>query len=441
MKNYLREKLTLLFLLFVSISVHLKAQLPCNVLVGYYQTSWGSYIPLANVNPAYNVFCLSFLEAGGGDGVADNNNVNALSFYAINDNKLRQDIPFVQAQGKKVLISIGGGMGSFKLNSTNEKNIFVAKVMDVISSYGLDGIDIDLERPVYLRQVNGGTITNPEPHIRLMIEAIEELLVWYQITYNKKMILTMVPEVAYSSGGLSPYLASTYGVAYLPMIEALRDEIDLLMVQLYNTGGPMYGLDGVLYPPSSPDFIVSQIDALIKGFTCANGKGVYNGMSPSQIAVCLPASGAAASGYFSPAAVSAALAYLRGEGPQPGAYTLSKAGGYPDLHGLATWSINMDLINGYSFANNYSTIFNSCLTTGEEELLSTNANLIYPNPASNVLHFNGTQTQTVKIFDDLGKLVLEQNVEANGIIDVSQLSGGLYIIKVEGSTQKVLIQN
>lgn len=440
MKNYLRRKFCLFVIFFTFISATLKAQLPCNVLVGYYQTSWGSYIPLANVNPAYNVFCLSFLEAGGGDGVADNNNVNALSFFAINDVKLRQDIPFVQAQGKKVLISIGGGMGSFKLNSTNDKNVFVAKVMDVISAYGLDGIDIDIERPVYLRQVNGGTISNPEPHIQFMIEAIQELLVWYQITYNKKMILTMVPEVAYSSGGLSPYLASNYGVAYLPMIEALRNDIDLLMVQLYNTGGPMYGLDGVLYPPSSPDFIVSQIDALIQGFTCANGKGVYNGISPSQIAVCLPASGAAASGYFSTASVSAALDYLRGEGPKPGMYTLKKADGYPDLHGLATWSINMDLINGYSFANNYSTIFNSCLTTGEEEVLSANSDLIYPNPANNVLHVQSAQTSLVKIFNDLGQLVLQQNVEANGAVDISMLSEGLYVVDVAGTVQKVLVQ-
>ncbi|MFZ9847067.1 MAG: glycosyl hydrolase family 18 protein [Flavobacteriales bacterium] len=138
----------------------------------------------------------------------------------------------MQAQGKKVLISIGGGNGSFKLNSTADMNTFVTKVKNVISSQGLDGIDIDLERPIYLSQTNGGTISNPEPHIQRMIDGIKQLLSWYQTTYGKKMILTFVPEVAYTTGGLSSYLSSTYGVAYLPMIETLKNDIDLLMVHL-----------------------------------------------------------------------------------------------------------------------------------------------------------------------------------------------------------------
>ena len=68
----------------------------------------------------------------------------------------------------------------------------------------------------------------------------------------------MVPEVAYTTGGLSSYLSAVYGVAYLPIIEALKTDIDLLMIQLYNASGGNYGLDGMVYNHGTPDFIISQ---------------------------------------------------------------------------------------------------------------------------------------------------------------------------------------
>lgn len=36
----------------------------------------------------------------------------------------------------------------------------------------------------------------------------------------------------------------------------------------------------------------------------------------------------------------AAIKYLRGNGPKPGNYTLVQSGGYPNLRGMMTWSIN-----------------------------------------------------------------------------------------------------
>lgn len=169
-------------------------------------------------------------------------------------------------------MSIGGAYGSFKLSSTTDINTFVSKVKTYIQTYSLDGIDIDLERSTYLSQVSGGTISNPEAHVTNMITAIQTLLDWYQTTYGKKMLLTFVPEVAYTVGGLSSYMSSTYGVPYLAMIEAFRDDIDLVMVQLYNASGGSYGLDNKVYYEGTADFIVSQTEAMITGFTCVNSK-------------------------------------------------------------------------------------------------------------------------------------------------------------------------
>jgi chitinase len=220
----------------------------------------------------------------------------------------------------------------------------------------------------------------------------------------------------------------------------LKNDIDLLMVQFYNTGSSVVALNNAQYAPGTADFIVSQVDALVQGFTCKNGKGVFSGVSPSQIAVCLPASAQAGGGYFSTSVVSAAMAYLRGEGAKPGSYTLVQNGGYPELHGLATWSINMDLINTYSFANNYASIFTNCLTTSSEEIAVENDLFVYPNPAVNDITVNITQTQRVEMYDEMGKIVFNQWLHPNEKIDVSRFSGGLYFLRVEGSTQKVLIQ-
>src|SRR4029453_10738520 len=50
-----------------------------------------------------------------------------------------------QAQGKKVLISIGGQNGQVQLTSTGPRDKFVSSVSAIIDKYGLDGLDIDFE--------------------------------------------------------------------------------------------------------------------------------------------------------------------------------------------------------------------------------------------------------------------------------------------------------
>ena len=432
-----------IFTVLLGSIIELRAQLPCNVLVGYWQTNWGKQVRLKDINSNYNVINIAFLEAGGGDGNHDNNSVSALKLTVTDNANLLADIPVVQNQGKKVLISIGGATGSFKLSSTSDITTFVEKVKTIIQTYGLDGLDLDLERSIYLKQVSGGTISNPEVHIANMISALQQLLAWYQTTYSKKMILTLVPEVAYTVGGLSNYMSNTYGASYLPIIEALKNDIDLVMVQLYNASGGSYGLDNAIYYHGTVDFILSQTEAMIKGFTCKNGKGVYSGLKPAQVAVCLPAqTKASTAGYISPSNVSAALNYLRGVGPKPGSYTLQKAGGYPDLGGMATWSINLDADSAYVFANNFQNIFPSCLTTSIEEKKETSLK-IYPNPARNQINVEIANSigQVIKIYTVSGQLVLQKTIESSSIIiDISELSVGFYHIQIGTTSKKIIVE-
>ncbi len=415
------------------------AQLPCNVLVGYWQNSWGTAIRIKDVNPNYNVICLAFLEADKNLTPTDNS-VNDLEFTVSNVAQVKSDIALVRNNGKKVLISIGGAYGSFKLNSVNDKNTFVSKVKTFITDYGVDGIDLDLEQSTYVTQA--GTISSPSAHISYVIQGIQELLSWYQTTYSRKMILTMAPEVAYTVGGLSNYMSSTYGAAYLAIIQALRNDIDLVMVQLYNASGGSYGLNNTIYYEGTADFIVSQTEAMIKGFTCKNSKGVYSGLRANQIAVALPAT-PGSSGYCSPAVVKSAVDYLRGTGSKPGSYTLTKVGGYPGLRGLMTWSINEDYDNSNAFASNYATIFTSCLSTDVENIEAAAAFQIYPNPSEGSFYIQGDELngKLVSVYNSLGELVVQRSItDNNTLVDISALSTGMYLVNVEGRVEKLMVK-
>jgi chitinase len=419
------------------------AQLPCKVLVGYYQSSWGTNIRLKDVNSNYNVICLSFFEANGADYDYLNNSVGNLTFYARQNPLLMADIPVVQAQGRKVLMSIGGANGSFKLSTTADVNTFVSKVKAIIQTYGVDGIDIDLEHNEYLNQ--SGTISNPSTHIANLISGLQQLLTWYQATYSKKMILTLVPETAYVTGGLSQYQTDTYGLAYLPVIEALRNDIDLLMVQLYNAGQNT-GIDGVSYTNGTADYIVSQTEAIIKGFTCKSSRGTYSGLPASKVVVTLPASSnASGSGYATPAVVKSAINYLLGTGTKPGSYTLATTGGYPTLRGMATWSINEDYDGGNAYATNYASIFSCVATATEQAELVTEAMVVYPNPAQQQITIeNNTISQSapqLKIVSMIGEVWYdEQMTDTKTTIDISRFPAGLYLVKIGEATKKLIVQ-
>lgn len=352
------------------------AQLNTPALVGYWH-NWdappANYLSLSEIDSRYTVIDLAFaVPAAGTD--------YAMEFIpsAESPAQIQADIASLQAQGKQVLISIGGANGAIHLDNTSERDAFVASMMNILSTYGFDGMDIDLEGASLL--VSSGTITNPgDAAVLHLIDAVQDIMQQYRANTGRKMLLTAAPETAFVQGGQSAY-GGIWG-AYLPVLHALRDSMDLLHVQLYNSGS-MYGLDGGIYTQGTADFIVSQTEAVIRGFT--TGGGLFEGFPASKIAVGLPACNlAAGGGYTQPGDVEAAMRYLLGSGPQPGAYALLQNGGYPNLGGMMTWSINWDAAascNGaYSYAQVFDTVFG--LVT-EARNPASGALVLRPNPGS-----------------------------------------------------------
>ncbi len=333
-------------------------------LVGYWQ-NWNiaqaPYIPLDGVDERYSVVNVSFAVPRAGTKY----DMQFIPCCGETIASLRNRIANLQARGVTVNISIGGGNDPVELLNDTQRDIFVSSMNTILSDYGFDGIDVDLEGSSFT--VTGGTITNPTDIKAInMIAALEQLLVDYQSNNGRKMFLSTAPETAFVQGGQSAW-NGVWG-AYLPLIDALRDDWDLVHVQLYNSGS-MYGIDGGIYTQGTADFIVSQTEAIIQGFNVDrwnNQAGSFVGLPEDIIGVGLPACPSAAGGGFTaPATVKAAIDYLLGQGPKPGSYTL-QGGPYPNLGGMMTWSMNWDnstTCNGSAgeFASNYEAIFGNQL--------------------------------------------------------------------------------
>jgi len=289
-------------------------QLPKHTLTGYWHNfiNGSSNIKLSDVPSQYDIIALSFAEMDQAKpgGVTFNVNgplSNALGSYSNAD--LINDIQAKHAQGKKVILSIGGEMGNVNLNnaSPNVAN-FVDSMYGLITQFGLDGIDIDLE--------NGMNVAN-------LTSAVRQL----EAKVGSGFILTMAPQTIDMQ---SP------NTSYMQLYNNLKDITTVINVQYYNSGC-MLGRDGKCYSQGTIDFLTALSDLTLQW------------VEPSQLGIGVPAtSGAAGGGYVSPTVVNNALKCLT-NGTDCGTY--KPVAKYPDFRGAMTWSINWDKTTNYSFAN------------------------------------------------------------------------------------------
>lgn len=326
------------------------------VIVGYWQ-NWGSptdaspYIPLRNVNPKYNVIEIAFAVSG--------SDLATISFVPENVTPAQflSDVQYLQSQGKKVLLSLGGENGSLNLSTAAKKQAFVTSMKALLDQYNFDGFDLDIEGGTNLQLDNGDKdFTNPTTaKVQNLIAGVKEIIA-YRKGQGKNCWLTMAPETYYVQTAYGSTYSPLVG-AYLPIIYGLRNELTFIQTQYYNTGSVM-GLDNGVYNQGTPDFIVSMSEMLLKGFPVSGTTQTFPALRPDQVAFGLPATpSAAGGGYIAPANVKKALDYLMKGQSFGGTYQLRNAAGYPGLRGIMTWSINWDKANGDEFANNYYDYF------------------------------------------------------------------------------------
>ncbi|HMQ74902.1 MAG TPA: chitinase [Flavobacteriales bacterium] len=393
------------------------------------------YLELSQVDPRYTVIEVSFAVPAAGsafDMVFAPAETAPATFIA--------DVAALQAQGRKVLISIGGANATVHLDSDAERDQFVSSMLAILDTYGFDGLDIDLEGASVA--ISGGTIANPtDARIIRLIDAVNSIADQYEVAHGVPMMLTMAPETAYVQGGMSAY-GGIWG-AYLPLIDALRNRLDILQVQLYNSGS-MYGIDGGIYTQGTADFIVSQTEALLQGFTTSGG--FFAPLPPEKVAIGLPACPlAAGGGYVTPAVLEQAVDYLRGTGPQPGSY--QRVATYPTLRGLMTWSINWDAVGSCAMADEYAQAYEDIfgISTAVQEAVDAGIS-VWPVPVdAGVLHIGGLHGgEDLLLLDALGRAVAEERASSDRVELTFDLPTSAYVLRVERdgapvSTRRVLV--
>ncbi|WP_342571406.1 glycosyl hydrolase family 18 protein [Paenibacillus sp. FSL R5-0749] len=331
-------------------------------LIGYWHNfdNGSTNIRLRNVSTAYDVINVSFAEP-----ISHGSGTLAFTPYNATVAEFKSDIAYLQSQGKKVLLSMGGANGTIELTDATKRQQFEDSLKSIISTYGFNGLDIDLEGSSLSLNAGDTDFRSPTtPKIINLIQGVKAV----KSHFGANFILTAAPETAYVQGGYLSY-GGPWG-AYLPVIHALRNDLTLLHVQHYNTGS-MVGLDGRSYAQGTADFHVAMAEMLLQGFHVGDSSGpFFSALRPDQIAIGVPASQqAAGGGYTTPAELQKALNYLIKGVSYGGSYTLRQPAGYAGIKGIMTWSINWDAYTNNQFSSAHRPFLNGLSTQTTKEVV------------------------------------------------------------------------
>ncbi|WP_419149789.1 fibronectin type III domain-containing protein [Paenibacillus alvei] len=331
-----------------------QAAVSSKTIVGYWHNfdNGSGFIKLRDVSPKFDVINVSFAEPTSGV----TNGTIGFTPYNYTDADFKADVAYLQSQGKKVIISIGGQNGQVQLPNAGARDNFVNSVIAIIEKYGFNGLDVDFEgHSLYL---NAGDSDFKNPTTPVIVNLIAALRTINNHFGTDNFYLTMAPETFFVQLGYTFYGGSCISCdnragAYLPVIHATRDILDWLQVQNYNSG-PITGLDDQYHTMGNADFHVAMADMLLIGFPVAkNPNNFFPALRQDQVVLGLPANANAGGGFTTVAEVHKALDALM-KGVQLSSYkTRGSSTGYPNFRGLMTWSVNWDKFNNFEFSNSH----------------------------------------------------------------------------------------
>lgn len=126
-----------------------RTPLPARVVGGYWE-GWGT-VSLGSVPAGYNTVFLCFATAA-----APGTATVTFTQSVQTDTSLRADIQALQAEGRPVLLSVGGWEdGAVQMLTAEQAQNMVESVAAIVEDYGLDGVDWDLE---HLDQITAATL-------------------------------------------------------------------------------------------------------------------------------------------------------------------------------------------------------------------------------------------------------------------------------------------
>ncbi|AQS39243.1 chitinase [Shewanella psychrophila] len=309
-------------------------------LIGYWHdfvNPAGCPMPLKEISSKWDVIDIAFADNDRNSNGTVHFNLYSGDIHsscpALDASEFKQDMAALQAQGKIIVLSLGGAEGNITLNTDSDEANFVSSLTAIIAEWGFDGLDIDLESGSNL--LHGTQIQARLPRALKQIET----------NMGGDMYLTMAPEHPYVQGGMVAY-SGIWG-AYIPLINELRDTLDLLHVQLYNNGGLSNPYTNGAAPEGSVDMMVASVKMLVEGFELADGSQ-FLPLRDDQVAIGLPSGPASANSGQAPTQniIDALDCITKGVACS----SVVPSQHFPNFGGVMTWSINWDKFDGYNFS-------------------------------------------------------------------------------------------
>lgn len=273
--------------------------LPTKVIGGYWE-NWGSGPTLGNIAPEYNTVFIAFAQ-----GVTAGSGKLQFVPQVQSKDSFKVDVKKLQSRGVKVILSIGGWYDlpnmtwGYQIDTSNKRQEAVASLKTLVSEYGFDGIDWDLEHGI-----NVDSLTYVSETLKRELGA--------------DFIIAAVPAPSSDS--------------YLRLARNLGPNLDFI--------GPQY-YDRNMSESQSLAEILNHTKQLIDVVGAGRvGIGVRNVASPGSL-------GDTGNVVTIATAVSAWT-------------TLAKS--FPNLKGMYVWSVNFDAGVGYAFAKTMSKIIGATTT-------------------------------------------------------------------------------
>jgi chitinase len=309
-------------------------------LIGYWSGYGraGSTFPLREVSSQWDVIIVAFSTP---DKNAPEGTMQFHTPAGLDAAQFKADIAYLKSQGKKVMISLGGGGQHFTLADPNRVPNFVSSVIRIVDEYGFDGIDIDFESPSLSIAPGDTDFKHPTtPSIVNLISALRQL----HDHFGPGFMISLVPEGTQIPSGYPSY-GGQFG-SYLAITYAIRDILSFIDVQDYNTP-PLQALDGEIYQPGTVDYHAAMTELLLHGFNVGGDpKHFFPPLPPDKVAVGF------LTGDTTPTIVSQAMDYIiTGKAPAGTSYKLRNPSGYPDMIGAMFWTIDGDRRGNYNFSN------------------------------------------------------------------------------------------
>jgi chitinase len=232
-----------------------------------------------------------------------------------------------------------------QLNSTGARDAFVSTMTNIIRTYGFDGLDIDFEGHSFILNQGDNNINAPTtPVLVNTIAAIRSI----RSNIGTGMYLSFAPETFFVQLGYQFYGGNCLGCdrragSYLPVIQALRNEMTILHVQDYNSG-PIMGLDNQYHSMGNANFHIKMTEMLLQGFPVAGTGQTFAALPPSKVGFGVPAMVSAGNGYIPESEVQAAFSNLNSR--------------FPGVKGVMSWSINWDQFVNRQFSNSMRSYLN-----------------------------------------------------------------------------------